>query len=177
MWTGLEGGIELGRLTDSPLFPLEPDLTSYNNSDFFFEVPPAPADDNFGYRLTGYFRAPETGNYTFFVACAGQARLSLDGQEIARVFDTGPVANLGRDYDKYPEQMSNPQYLRDGEYSWIEVLGKTPNVASTLLHDVSSRLSVGVEMPNGAESKVSMRRLRIRHRMRAKRAYRSRTCC
>ena len=66
MWTGLEGGIELSRLTDSPLFPLEPDLTSYNNSDFYFEVPPAQADDNFGYMLTGYFRAPETGNYTFF---------------------------------------------------------------------------------------------------------------
>ncbi|GMI41164.1 hypothetical protein TeGR_g7773, partial [Tetraparma gracilis] len=158
MWTGLEGGIELGRLTDSPLFPLEPDLTSYNNSDFFFEVPPAPADDNFGYRLTGYFRAPATGNYTFFVACAGQARLSLDGQAIARVDADGnglPYANLGRIYDQYPEQTSRPRSLVEGKFYLIEALGKVGALSDSqwVVLNEASRLSVGVAMPNGVESK------------------------
>jgi hypothetical protein len=160
MWTGLEGGIELSRLTDSPLFPLEPDLTSYNNSDFYFEVPPAQAADNFGYRLTGYFRAPETGNYTFFVACAGQARLSLDGQAIARVDADGnglPYANLGRIYDQYPEQTSRPRSLVEGKFYLIEALGKVGALSDLRLGALIelSRLSVGVAMPNGVESKVS----------------------
>ena len=84
-WDGIPGD-SISDLTNHARYPDDPTNSSYLHSkpmnvsspeDFFFEAP-SNIGDFYGMRLTGYFLAPETGNYTFVMASDDSGQLLLD---------------------------------------------------------------------------------------------------
>ena len=118
-----------------------PTATSMLNS---FEIP-VNAFDEYGVRVRGYFCAPQTGNYTFWISSddKGELWLSSDDnpankQRIAYV----PGWTSSRLWDKYPEQQSAPVYLRVGETYYVEALMKE--------NGGGDNLAVGWQLPDGS---------------------------
>jgi hypothetical protein len=81
--------------------------------------------DCYGQRISGMMKAPKTGNYLFRIASDDSSELWLSTdtnpenvQLIAQVLGwTDPA-----EYDKYPEQYSEPIWLNGGEIRYVEVL-------------------------------------------------------
>ncbi len=81
-WSGI-GGTSIGDLTANPNYPDNPSGSEYRTS---FEAPWDWADD-YGCQMTGWVVAPETGQYTFYIASddAGELWLSPDTDPANRV--------------------------------------------------------------------------------------------
>ncbi|GAA5484209.1 PA14 domain-containing protein [Haloferula sargassicola] len=121
-WSNI-GGNAISDLTSDPDYPNHPDLVTYETH---FETAENSAD-NYGQRLTGYLRAPDTGNYTFWIASDdfGELWLSTDTnpankQRIA--YHTG--ATGFREWGKYATQQSATITLESGKFYYIEALQK-----------------------------------------------------
>ncbi len=122
LWTGV-GGNDVGNLTSLGTFPNTPNSTTYQP---FFETPTDFAD-NYGQRLTGYIRAPDSGNYTFWIA-------SDDDSELWLSTTTNPAnkvriahvdgATAPREWEKYGTQRSSVVTLEGGKFYYVEVLQK-----------------------------------------------------
>lgn len=121
-WAGI-GGEAVGDLTSSPAFPNHPTSIAYLP---FFEAP-ANAGSDYGQRLSGWLRAPDTGDYTFWIASDDQGELWLSSDEDpankVRIAYQGSYTNP-RQWDKHPGQKSAPVTLVGGRFYHIEALQK-----------------------------------------------------
>lgn len=78
-WTNLAGGT-LAYLITHTNYPDRPDGWSYLTNLSQLKMP-SNWGDNFGVRLRGYIHAPETGDYTFWIAARDDASLWLSPDE------------------------------------------------------------------------------------------------
>jgi Secretion system C-terminal sorting domain/PA14 domain/CotH kinase protein len=106
---------------------------------------PRNIGDNFGVRYRGYICAPETGNYTFFMASdnSGEFWLSTDDNAAnkQRVAYIPNCSYAGvREWTKFPEQKSALISLVAGQKYYIEALYKEA--------DSGDALSVGWQKPS-----------------------------
>lgn len=121
-WAGI-GGNPVSNLTSHANFPNSPTSVSYLP---FFETPTNSAD-NYGQRLSGYLRAPDSGSYTFWIA-------SDDGGELWLSTDSNPSnktriawhngATGSREWGRFATQRSAPVTLEGGRFYYIEALHK-----------------------------------------------------
>ncbi|HEY9490255.1 MAG TPA: S8 family serine peptidase, partial [Chryseosolibacter sp.] len=118
IWTGLPG-------RECAVIPVAtpPSSTSLVSS----LQTPSNIGDNYGSRVRGYVRAPQTGYYTFWIASNDNSELwlsedesELNKQEIASVNGyTNPAQ-----WNKYPTQMSSGIFLEANKRYYIEALHK-----------------------------------------------------
>jgi|GEM_PF-3347737 len=91
-----------------------------------FEIP-SHTGDNYGVRVRGYVTAPETGNYSFWIAGDDQVALylSTDDSEENKVQIAGHTGwTNNREWNKYPSQQSVEVSLVAGQRYYIEALMK-----------------------------------------------------
>jgi hypothetical protein len=122
VWTGIPGTL-VSDLTGNPNYPNNPNAEEVLSN---FETPTDVMDD-YGQRLQALITAPQTGNYTFWIASDDQSFLYLSNndqpankQQIATVPDWA----ASREWTKYAQQMSSPQSLVAGQRYYIEALMK-----------------------------------------------------
>jgi uncharacterized protein YjiK len=143
-------GSQVADLTANPNYPSNPSVTVPLSS---FEY--STVGDNYGARLRGYICAPQTGNYTFYIAGDDQAGLWLSTDEnpvnkVLIAYNEAPVDF--RAWTTFATQKSAPIALIKGVRYYIETLHKQsvgPN-----------HLSVGWVLPDGtAEGPIPGNRL------------------
>ncbi|HYG23975.1 MAG TPA: histidine kinase [Verrucomicrobiae bacterium] len=106
-----------------PAFPLQPSgrgqLPSFEEQNDF--------NSHFLTRVRGLLIAPETGDYTFWIASRGCSELWLSSDASAAnsrcIASVSPGnATRPRQWNKYPSQCSGPITLRGGERYYVETL-------------------------------------------------------
>jgi hypothetical protein len=117
-WANVKGN----QTSDGPVNKA-PTSTSYLTS---FEAPSNVAE-NYASRIRGYLCAPETGNYTFWIASDDYGDLYLstndDPANKQRIAYIKGWSNP-RQYNKHYSQKSAPVYLEKGKRYYIEALHK-----------------------------------------------------
>ncbi|MCX7047629.1 MAG: DNRLRE domain-containing protein [Candidatus Sumerlaeota bacterium] len=103
--------------------------------------------DNYGVRLRGYFHAPLTGNYVFYLSAAAAAQLLLSTDDATGSLRPSPVAEVTsatnwRDWSAAPSQQSSPIALVKGQKYYFEAL-----MAAGVGDD---HLSIGWQLPDGS---------------------------
>ncbi|XP_032238898.2 uncharacterized protein LOC5513456 isoform X2 [Nematostella vectensis] len=133
-------GYKITDLTSNPNFPNSP--SSIEVLDKFDA--PHNVDDNYGTRIRGFFKAPETGAYRFFLAAdtTGELWLSADETEanLKKIVDIDGWTDHN-EWLKFPEQKSEHVKLKKGRYYYLEVYHKADKLADCA--------SVAVEFPSG----------------------------
>jgi uncharacterized protein (DUF1800 family) len=134
LWTGLPGT----NISDIP-FTTAP--TSSDSALTTLEDAAAYAN-NTGERLRGYFTAPTTGNYYFWIAANNAAELWIsDSSEVVckvrRAYVTGPTGTAARTWNTQSTQQSPWLSLTAGQKYYFEVLHNTGSGGA------GSNLSVG----------------------------------
>ncbi|MFT2009849.1 PA14 domain-containing protein [Pontibacter sp. 13R65] len=122
--------------------PLESKPTRVGELSIF--ETPSNIGNNYGQRVRGYVRAPETGDYTFWIAADDVAELWLSTsedpsykQKIAHVESW----TYARQWTRYNAQQSEPIRLQAGRRYYIEALHKEQGG--------SDNLAVGWQLPSG----------------------------
>jgi uncharacterized protein len=143
-------GTQVADLIANPNYPNNPSITVPVTS---FEY--ASVGDSYGARLRGYICAPQTGNYTFYIAGDDQAGLwlSTDENPANKVLIAYNISPVGfRDWTATTTQQSAPITLTKGVRYYIETLHKQ-NIGT-------NHLSVGWVLPDGsAEGPIPGNRL------------------
>ncbi len=85
---------------------------------------------NTGERLRGYFTAPATGNYYFWIAASNTAELWISNNaepvnKVRRALVTGPTGSAARTWNTQPGQKSQWLSLTAGSKYYIEALHNT----------------------------------------------------
>ncbi len=146
------GGNSVASLLDSPDFPSNPTSLSIIDS---FEAP-TDVDEDYGQRVSGFVAPPVTGDYVFWIATddGGALFLSTDISPANRVqIAEVPGWTSSRQWDKYPEQESDPIRLVAGREYYIEALMKE--------RGGGDNLAVRWRLPNGTiEEPIPNQRLR-----------------
>ncbi len=129
-WSGINGN-QITDLTSHANFPNNPNSVTYQA---FFETPSQIAD-NYGQRLSGYLRAPDSGSFRFWIASddASELWLSTDSNPAnkARIaWHTG--ATNPREWGKFTTQQSAEITLEGGRFYYIEALHKEGAVSDNL---------------------------------------------
>jgi len=83
------------------------------------------------------FLSPQTGDYIFVIASDDNGELWLGEEEDSETL----IANVPRQWDKFPEQTSAPQLLAAGNYYFLMALAKEASGGDNL--------AVGVTLPDG----------------------------
>lgn len=123
-WTGISG-TAISALTGIQNYPDSP-----NQFEALTNGVEAPTNymDNFGSRLRTYIIAPETADYTFWIASddAGELYLNSDDTNPAGATKIAEVAGWAgsRDWDKFAGQESAPIPLVQGQQYYLEALYK-----------------------------------------------------
>lgn len=103
---------------------------------------PVNVADNCAREMSGYFKPPMDGTYTFFVASDDNGTLFFGADEpTATIIASVPGWTGSRQWDKYPEQASPHQELVAGTYYFLRVLGNEGGGCDNL--------AVGVQIPTG----------------------------
>lgn len=117
-------GVSVSDLTNHPSFPNNPSSTNY-----LVDVFEAPTDilENYGQRVRGYVVAPQTGNYTFWIASDDGSTLFLSSDE--QPVNRREIASVSswtssREWSKEPNQQSSAIPLSAGRRYYIEALMK-----------------------------------------------------
>lgn len=105
-------------------FPDYPDKPSGHEILPSFE---APTDWSKHYltRMRGFLRPPADGEYTFWIAGDDEAKLLLSSDQQpanARKIAFAPRATWPREWDRYPQQKSEPIFLKASQTYYIEAL-------------------------------------------------------
>ncbi len=121
-WSGISGN-PISNLTSHANFPNNPTSTSYLP---FFETPTNSAD-NYGQRLSGWLRAPDSGSFTFWIASDDNGELWLSTDEtpankVRIAWHTGSTGS--REWGKFATQRSAPVVLEGGKFYYVEALHK-----------------------------------------------------
>lgn len=103
--------------------------------------------DDYGQRLTAFYRAPETGDYLFYVTCQDECELWLSTDHRTdnkkRVIFIPFGMNLTwNEWDRNAAQISPPINLVSGEFYFMQAIMKAGS-------NPSDHLRVGVRQPNG----------------------------
>ena len=117
------GGSSVNDLISNSRFPASPDSSSIL-TDSLQGLNDA---SNFGSRYRGYLLAPQTGNYTFWIASDDNSQLWLStGTKPAHKVMIANVPDWTdpHEWEKFSEQKSNTIPLKAGEKYYIEVLYK-----------------------------------------------------
>ncbi|XP_067038773.1 uncharacterized protein [Acropora muricata] len=133
-------GYRIMDLTSNPNFPNNP--SSIEVLDKFDA--PHNVDDNYGSRIRGFFKAPESGLYRFFLAADTTGELWLSSDETEKNLKKVVAINgwtAHNEWLKFPEQKSDRIHLRKGKYYYIEAYQKSDKLADCV--------SVAVELPSG----------------------------
>ncbi len=131
----------MSNLTNSPLFPYSPSATSELTA--LFESA-AATGDNYGTRVEAFICAPQTGDYTFWVAGDDLVELYLSTNESSyndRLVATTTFWTEIRQWDKYPSQQSAKIRLVANQKYHFTLLQKETNGGDSF--------SVGWTLPNG----------------------------
>jgi hypothetical protein len=84
---------------------------------------PIDAADNYGSRIRGFLQAPESGEYTFWIASDDASELWLstntDSTHISKIAWVSAWTGHA-EWTKEPNQKSNPVYLSAGNFYYIE---------------------------------------------------------
>ncbi|HHY86396.1 MAG TPA: hypothetical protein GYA07_12825 [Verrucomicrobia bacterium] len=142
VWLNIGGGNSVADLTNNPAFPDNPSFEEVLTTAF-----EAPTDvyDAYGQRLQALITAPETGNYTFWIASDDNSVLyvSTDDQPANKQLRAYvPEWTSPRQWNKFPGQQSAPVFLSAGQQYYIEALMKEGNGGDNLA--VRWRLPSGV---------------------------------
>jgi hypothetical protein len=118
-------GTAIADLTGNLLYPGNPDSISFINS---FELP-ANVADHYGVRVSGWIIAPETGNYTFYIASDDNGQLKLSTDSLPQNLRHEPIAFVpewsdSRQFSKFPAQTSELIYLESGKKYFVEAIFK-----------------------------------------------------
>lgn len=127
-------------LLSSDKYPDQPDRTEYVEE---FEAP-ADVMENYGVRLSGYLIPPTTGDYVFWMASDDGGALFLSSDE--EPANSTMIANVpgwtsSRQWDRYPEQMSDAIRLEASKSYYVEALMKEQGGGDNL--------AVRWRLPNG----------------------------
>ena len=119
------GGTAISALVGNVNFPNNPDSISFINK---FEIP-SNVGDNYGVRLSGWIIAPETGDYTFYIASDDNGQLKLSTDSLPQNLRSVPIALVPewsdpRQFDKFPQQTSAPIHLEAGQKYYVEAMFK-----------------------------------------------------
>jgi uncharacterized protein len=143
-------GTQVADLLANPNYPNNPSVTVPVGSFEYSSV-----GDSYGARLRGYICAPQTGNYTFYIAGDDQAGLWLSTDEnpankILIAYNVTPVGFQA--FTTFATQKSAPITLTKGVRYYIETLHKQ--------NTGTNHLSVAWVLPNGtAEAPIPGNRL------------------
>lgn len=118
-------GVKIEDLTSRENYPYMPDSISFINK---FEVPVNVAD-NYGVRVSGWLIAPQTGDYTFYIASDDNGQLKLSTDSLPKNLRDNPIALVpewsdSRQFTKYPQQTSAPIHLESGKKYFVEAMFK-----------------------------------------------------
>jgi autotransporter-associated beta strand protein len=145
MWTGISGNL-VANLTTAPAY-----LANTPNFRFIapddFETPENIAD-NYGQRLRGFFKAPTTGSYNFYIASDDASELYLStSEDPASKTKIAYVSNAvgSRNYTAQANQKSAAISLTAGQRYYIEALHKEGGGGD--------HVSVGVDLPGGTQNR------------------------
>jgi hypothetical protein len=134
-------GTAVSDLTNHPSYPNSP--SSVNAVTGLFEAPLDVADQ-YGQRIHGWIKAPQTGHYIFWIASDDNSELHLstssnpgDAVLIAGV----PGWTESQQWNKYSQQQSAPIFLVQGQYYYVKALMKE--------HGGGDNLAVGWQLPTG----------------------------
>ncbi len=144
-WDGISG-TSVDDLRNSSDFPNNPSSSSEITS---FETN-TNVDDYYGARIIGYICAPETGDYTFWIAADDNCELwlSTDDNPSNAIQIAGHTSwTSSREWDKYSSQQSNAISLQAGQSYFIEALMKE--------HGGGDNLAVGWSKPGESTSAPS----------------------
>ncbi|XP_065670480.1 uncharacterized protein LOC100203426 isoform X29 [Hydra vulgaris] len=133
-------GYSISDLTSNINFPSKPSSTEVLDK---FDAP-FNVDDNYGSRISGYFRAPDTGDYRFYLATDSSGELWLSSDDSESNLVKLITLNGWTDHNqwlKYPEQRSEKIFLVSGQYYFIRVYMKADKLGDCA--------SVAVELPSG----------------------------
>jgi len=121
-WTGITG-TSIEDLVTAPDYPSNPSATLVRPSFDGFQN----RADNYGVRMSGWVKAPETGRYTFWISSDdnGELRLSSDANPVNKTL-IASVASFSNhlEWDRYASQKSPPESLTAGKFYYIEALMK-----------------------------------------------------
>ena len=139
-------GNQVADLLNATGFPTVPSSRNSFASATFLS--PENWSNNYGQKIYGRFKAPQTGNYIFWTAAGDSSELYLgtNGSASSKVLiayqDTAVPFNTTGEWTTYASQQSPPQYLVAGQFYYLEALMKT---------GVGSKdfLSVAVTFPDG----------------------------
>ncbi|MCA1745263.1 MAG: lamin tail domain-containing protein, partial [Bacteroidales bacterium] len=134
-------GTSISQLTSSANYPSNP---SYHHTITDLVEAPTDVNDDYGQRLHGLLLAPETGNYTFWIASDdnGHLYLSPDDQPgNAQLIASVASWTDSREWNKYNAQQSDPIHLTAGKYYYLSALMKEGNGGDNL--------AVGWQRPSG----------------------------
>ncbi|HEY0041748.1 MAG TPA: PA14 domain-containing protein, partial [Flavisolibacter sp.] len=134
-WNGINGN-DVAQIPLSILASSSGQLTQFEASQNVAE--------NYGSRIRGYICAPQTGNYTFFIAGDDATELWLSSNE-SPTGKSRIAYNLSwtgfREWTKFGTQKSTTIYLEAGKKYYIEALHKEGSGGD--------HLSVAWQLPNG----------------------------
>jgi hypothetical protein len=122
VWTGISGKT-VADLIYSSRYPRQPDMREEITR---FEGPVDWAD-NYGTRIHGFLIPPQTGSYTFWIASDDESQLSLSTEASSsnrRQIARASAWTAAREWDKWPEQKSEPILLTAGNAYYIAALHK-----------------------------------------------------
>lgn len=123
VWHGLPGA-SIATLTSAANYPNKPASREFISA---FECLARDWEDGFGTRVTGFIRAPLSGNYTFAVSGdeVVQLYLSTDATPANKALIASATAPTGfRQWDAQPSQQSAPRALVAGQRYYVELLHK-----------------------------------------------------
>jgi autotransporter-associated beta strand protein len=141
-WSNINGST-LSSLTSHPNYPSTPTYSRLVGD--LFETP-SNTEDNYGQRMRGYFVAPTTGAYTFYIASDDQSQLYLSTTNL--VADKKLIASVNgytapRNWTVSASQKSAAISLTAGQHYYIEALHKEGGGGDNL--------AVGVDFPDGTQ--------------------------
>lgn len=140
-WSGITGSL-VTNLTGNAAYPNSP--TSTETIAALFEAPLNVAE-SYGQRMHGYFIAPETGSYRFYIASDDTSELWLStNSTTASAVKIASVTSWtdSREWSKFASQKSAAIALTVGQRYYIRALHKEGTGGDNL--------AVGVEYPNGS---------------------------
>lgn len=160
VWDGVTENIthnasSLATLRSNPNFPDSPDEREERSPEFI-EIT-TYRGSNYGQRMAGWLLAPQTGNYVFHLSGDNECEFRLSGSTLpleAVTLSRVPGWTELRQWDKYPEQKSEPVTLQRGQLYFFEVFHKQGSEGS--------HVSLGWTLPdNTREMPIPISRSRI----------------
>jgi len=139
-WTGVTG-TSIEDLVTGPAYPSNPSATLIRPTFDGFQN----RADNYGARMSGWLKAPETGTYTFWISADdnGELRLSSDANPVNKALIASvPAFTNYLEWEKYPSQKNTTVSLTAGKFYYIEALMKEGTGGD--------HIEVGWKLPSGA---------------------------